>query len=227
MNNSIALELLSKILKHKSGDVVDSMFKRGIIYKINYGVPITTIKRLTQPFLHNHELAEELFALDYREAKLAAIYIEDPNLLSAEQMDYWAKDFINDEIVEQAVANLFWKSKHALYKATEWALSTNEYLQKTGLLIIGKYAGIENQIKDSIFEPYLDIIEDIAATPSPHSRSAAAYALREIGKRNKYLNEKAVNLAVKLSESDNFSSKWIAEETFWILKETKFPPHLS
>jgi len=219
MENSIALELLSLILKHKSGDVVDSMFKRGIIYKINYGVNTPIIKKLVEPYYGNHELAEEMFEMDYREAKLAAIYMESPQALSAEQMDRWSSDFINDEIVEQAVINLFWKSKYALFKASEWSLSNNDFLQKAGLMIIGKIAAERPEIRDEIFTPYFDIIEDLAGTASSHSRSAAAFALREIGKKNKALNVMAVILADKLAKSDNFSSKWIAEEVSWILSD--------
>ena len=217
MENSIALELLSLILKHKSGDVVDSMFKRGIIYKINYGVNAPIIKRLVESYHGNHDLAEELYAMDYREAKLAAIYIETPEVLSADQMERWSSDFINDEIVEQAAINLFWKSKYALFKASEWSLSDNEFLQKAGLMMIGKIASEKPAIRNEIFEPYLEIIEGLAETKSPHARSAAAFALREIGKRNKALNTKTVNLADKLAKSDNFSANWIAEEVSWIL----------
>lgn len=217
MENSIALELLSLILKHKSGDVVDSMFKRGIIYKINYGVNTPIIRKLVEPYYGNHDLAEELYAMDYREAKLAAIYIETPEALSADQMEHWSSDFINDEIVEQAVINLFWKSKYALFKASEWSLSDNDFLQKAGLMMIGKIASERPAIRNEIFEPYLEIIEGVAETESPHARSAAAFALREIGKRNKALNAKAVNLADMLAKSDNFSAKWIAEEVTWIL----------
>jgi 3-methyladenine DNA glycosylase AlkD len=219
MENSIALELLSLILKHKSGDVVDSMFKRGIIYKINYGVNTPIIKKLVEPYYGNHELAEELYVMDYREAKLAAIYIETPENLSADLMERWSNDFINNEIVEQAVINLFWKSKYAPFKASEWSLSDNEYLQKAGLMIIGKIASEKPEIRNEIFEPYFDIIEGLSETQSPHTRSAAAFALREIGKRNKVLNGKAVKLADKLAKSDNFSAKWIAEEVAWILSD--------
>jgi 3-methyladenine DNA glycosylase AlkD len=220
MENSIALELLALILKHKSGDVVDSMFKKGIIYKINYGVNSPIIKKLVEPYYGNHELAEELFAMDYREAKLAAIYIETPENLSPEQMGRWSCDFINNEIVEQAVNNLFWKSKYATSKASEWSLSDNEYLQKAGLMIIGKIASTKSEIRNEIFTPYLDIIEGLSKTLSPHTRSAAAFALREIGKRNRALNGEAIKLADKLAKSESLSAKWIAEEVSWILTYT-------
>lgn len=227
MNSSIALELLSHILKHKSGDVVDSMFKRGIIYKLNYGVNSPIIKKIAEPFTGNHELAEELYTMDYREAKLAAIYIETPENISADQMERWSNDFINNEIVEVAITNLFWKSKYALFKASEWSLSGNEFKQKAGLMIIGKIAREKQEIRDEIFDPYFDIIEGLSTTTSTHTRSAAAYALREIGKRNRTLNSKAVMLADKLAKSDNFSSKWIAEEISWTLTDDELQQKLT
>lgn len=227
MENSIALELLSHILKHKNGEVVDSMFKRGIIYKLNYGVSTPTIKKLTEPYIGNHELAEELYQMDYREAKLAAIYMETPENLSAEQMERWSQEFINNEIVEQAVMTLFWKSRYALYKASEWVLSGNEYLQKAGLMMAAKIASEKTELKNEIFEPYLEIIQDLSTTTSTHARSAAAYALREIGKRNLLLNQKAVKLAEQMAKSDNFSQKWIAEEVNWILSDEELLKTLS
>lgn len=222
MDNSIALELLGQLLKHKNGEVVDSMFRRGIIYKLNYGVSSPTIKKLCEPFAGNHELAEVLYQMDYREAKLAAIYIEDPQSVSSDQMERWANDFINNEIVEVAVNQLFHKCSFALFKATEWSLSQDEYKQKAGLMLIGKIATEKNSIRDEIFEPYFDIIDGLSDTNSPHVRSAAAYALREIGKRSKSLNSKAISLAVSFSKSDTFSAKWISEEVLWILTEANF-----
>jgi len=227
MNNSIALELLSHILKHKSGDVVDSMFKRGIIYKLNYGVNSPIIKKIAEPFTGNHELAEELYVMDYREAKLAAIYIETHENISADQMERWSNDFINNEIVEVAITNLFWKSKYALFKAAEWSLSNNEFKQKAGLMIIGKIAKEKQELRNEIFEPYFEIIDNLSATTSTHARTAAAYALREIGKRNKILNSKAVMLADKLAKNDNFSSKWIAEEVSWALNDIELQQKLT
>jgi Predicted DNA alkylation repair enzyme len=219
MDNSISLEILSHLLKHKNGEVVDGMFKRGIIYKLNYGVSTPTIRKIVEPFIGNHDLAEELFLMDYREAKLAAIYMETPENLTAEQMERWSNDFINNEIVEIAITSLFWKSKYALYKASEWSLSSNEYLQKAGLMIIAKKASEDNDIRNEIFEPYFDIIEGLSNTTSPHARSAAALALRCIGKRHASLHKQALQLTDKMSKSDNSSAKWIAEEVSWILKD--------
>ncbi len=92
----------------------------------------------------DHELALELFREEIRECKLLATMIDDPELITGEQLDEWANDFTNPEIVEQVCGNLFWRTGYALSRSIEWCLDDDELFQKAGLLIIARKASDPN-----------------------------------------------------------------------------------
>ena len=104
------LELKAKVKHLMNAEVADAMRREGIIYKVNYGVSIPELKALAKPYLGDHELALELFREEIRECKLLATMIDDPELITGEQLDEWANDFTNPEIVEKVCGNLFWKT---------------------------------------------------------------------------------------------------------------------
>ena len=143
------LEIKSQIIHRASGEVAENMRMAGIIYKVNYGVPIPELKELAKPYKGDHDLALELYAEDIRECKILASLIADPERLTGEQIDEWAAEFTNPEIVEQVCGNLFWKSEFALSRSIEWCLSNDELLRKAGLLIIALKAS-DTAIKESL-----------------------------------------------------------------------------
>ena len=206
-------------VKHRmNGEVVESMRQSGIIYKVNYGVTIPELQQIAKPFKGNHELALRLFEDDIRECKIIASIIDDPAQVTGEQIDRWSDEFTNTEIVEQVCSNLFWKSDLSLARSFEWCLEDDELMHKAGLLIVGHRASDMN-IKDAIFEPYIEIIENLVETEDEIVTNAAIYALREIAKRSESLNGKVIQAAERMSESDFGIAAWIGSQLLYELAE--------
>ncbi len=212
------IDIITQIKQRMNGAVVESMRESGVIYKVSYGVTIPELMEIAQPYKGNHELALQLFEQDIRECKIIASIIDDPAQVTGSQIDDWCEDFNNTEIIEQVCNNLFWKSDFALSRSYEWCIEDDELMKKAGLLIIGHRA-LDSTIKDSIFEPYIGIVEEIAESDEEMLSNSSLYALRQIAKRSDYLNDKVVKAAERMSESEFGIANWIGNQLLFELTE--------
>lgn len=212
------MDIIAQVKQRMNGAVVESMRESGIIYKVSYGVTIPELQQIAQPYKGNHELAIQLFEQDIRECKIIASMIDDPAQVTGDQIDDWCEEFNNIEIVEQVCNNLFWKSDFALPRSYEWCIENDELMKKAGLLIVGHRAS-DLTIKDSVFEPFIGIVEEIAETEEEIVRNSAIYALRQIAKRSETLSKKVIQAAERMSESDFEISCWIGNQLLFELTE--------
>jgi len=212
------MEIIAQIRQRMNGAVVESMLESGIIYKVNYGVTVPELQQIAQPYKGDHDLAIRLFDEDIRECKIIASMIDDPDKVTGDQIDTWSEEFINQEIVEQLCSNLLWKSDFALPRSFEWCLEEDALLKKAGLLIAGHRAS-DNSVKDSIFEPYINIVEELAETEDELVSNSAIYALREIAKRSESLKDKVFQAADRMSASDFGIATWIGNQLLFELTE--------
>ena len=213
------MEAVVAEIKHRmNGNVVDSMREEGIVYKESYGVTIPQLREIALPYNGDHELALRLFQEDIRECKIIASMIDDPSKVTGEQIDDWSNDFDNIELVEQLCSNLFYKSDFALTRSIEWCIQDDTLYQKAGLLIIGKRAS-DPKLKDSIFEPYTGIIENLCETEEELVKNSALFALREIAKRSEYLRTRVISAAERMTVSDFEIASWVGNQLLFELTE--------
>jgi 3-methyladenine DNA glycosylase AlkD len=210
-------ELIEEIKRHMHVSVSEGLSLQGIDYKVNYGVSIPELKSIAEKYKDNHALALALFQEDIRECKILASMIDDPAKVTGEQIDEWAQSFSNVEIVEQVCSNLFWKSDYILSRSIEWCLSCDELMQRAGLIVAARTAK-NLDIKDTVFEPYLEIIENLDDTQIALNKSTIAFALRQIGQRNDAFSEKVIALAQKFAESENEHRAWIGSQLLFDLE---------
>lgn len=171
---NMAQKVLSELVRYKNGMVSESMTRRGIEYKRNYGVSIPDLKRVVAKHAPNHELAMQLFERPIRETRLAAIYVADPLALTEEQIADWSRHFTNPEIVEQACMHLLWRCPLAMGFAQEWLDAESVFLQKAAWMLLGKMPQTAwNASFESDFLPYLHK----SNYQSAHVRAALIYAL--------------------------------------------------
>lgn len=210
------LEVISKIRQLRNGDTANSMRQMGIIYPVNYGVSIPDLKTIAKPFTGDHPLALALFEQDIRECKIMASIIDDPKQVNGEQVDRWSNDFNNIEIVEQVCSNLFWKVDCSLSRSIEWCLGENPLLIKAGLIIVMRKAS-DFETKDTVFEPYFEIIENLPDENELDYTGYAVGALRQIAARNEILNEKALKTSLNLANSPSAVKAWIGNQLLFEL----------
>jgi len=212
MNNELIKSLRKKIRTRDNAPAVEAMQKLGISYRINHGVSYSEIKNIAEQFKYNHEFAVELWQHNNREFKIIATHIENPKTVETSQITEWVKSIKNTEIAEQISINLLWKIKDVKNNIHDWIKIENIYSQKTVFVLIAQLAMRDKTIADKEFLSYFDFIYNLSTTKNIFLKKSISLALRKIGRRNKNLNQKAIELTKKIEQQESSSAKWIAHD---------------
>lgn len=210
-------EILKKIKTLQNGSTAASMKSRGLMYKVNYGASIVSLRNLAAGYKPNHLLAFKLWNKQWRETMIMAALLEEPEKVTENQMDFWVKSFPTVEIAEQAVMNLFAKTNFAFEKAYSYCLGKKQTIKITGLLMIGRLAMADESILDDRFEPFLELMPPL----SKDSQLSATFirAFTRLGMRNFYLRQITLQHAEVLKTIDSEVSKNNASEIITQLKD--------
>jgi hypothetical protein len=159
-------EILAKIRLLKNGETVAQMKAHGLVYKINWGASVISLRELAKSYEKDHLLALKLWNKQWRESMIMATLLDKPEKVTEEQLDFWAKSFATTEIAEQAVANLFVHSKFAYVKAMEWCRGKKHVVKHTGLHLMGRLAMADKKAIDEMFEPFFEVIFPLIKDPA-------------------------------------------------------------
>lgn len=205
------VELKGRLRELANPQTAEQMLREGYLYKVNLGVSPDALRPLAQPHANNHELALMLYRDDMRECKLLAALVDTPLAVTDAQMDEWARDFNNPEIIDFVCLNLFGMSRLALARSYEWCISDNELLQRAGLMMFG-YNAASSAVETVVLEPYIGIVEDIAETASELMRGAMVYALRQMSEHSNHLREQVRQCAQRLVAAKNPIAQSVGKE---------------
>lgn len=214
-------ELLSEIRRRvkarENGPAVDSMRKLGINYKTIHGVSIEELKKIAEDYQFNHNLAVELWKWDHREFKLLATLIEDPKTVKVEQIIDWSKAINNSELAEQLAINLSFNTGKAEQITPLSFLIDNEFAQKSACILLAWTAQRSSNVPDSFFTRELNQLPSLI-NDSLQLTKGISFAIRAIGKRNLFLNQKAIALLKELENREDYNSKLIVSDALWELE---------
>lgn len=191
------------------------------------GVPKPKLRELAKKIGKNHELALRLWDSNIHEARILASMIAEPEKVDEDLMERWVKDFDNWDLCDQCVMNLFWRMKFAYKKAVEWSQREEEFVRRAGFALMAKLAISDKKANDEKFERFFPYILKGAKDERNYVKKAVSWALRQIGKRNLYLNKKAIELAEEIKKLRTKSAKYIATETLRELRSEKVQRGLS
>lgn len=94
--------LLGELRRERNGAVADAMCLCGKPYGLNYGVSLPTLRRIARAETPDHDFARYLYVQDVRELRLAALYVAQPERVTADEAAFWAAGIINSEVAEEA-----------------------------------------------------------------------------------------------------------------------------
>ena len=126
-------EIRKKLYLLRDGVSSTSMRKKGLHYKINFGVPVTSLKKLAEEYAPDSELANEMWGKNSRELNILATMIQDPTTFS--DVEKWVNDIESIELAEQTVMNLFCKIQGIQQQASQWIQSEKLYIRLCGFLL--------------------------------------------------------------------------------------------
>lgn len=211
-------EILRRLKSHSNPEAVAGMARFGINPKNTYGVSIPVLRRMAKKIGKDHLLAQQLWESGIHEARILAGMIDDPEEVSARQMERWAGDFDSWDVCDQCCSNLFDKTKLAHRKAIEWSSRKEEFVKRAGFSLMAALAVHDKKATDAHFQSFLPIIKRESLDERNFVKKAANWALRQIGKRNPHLNRLAITTAREIQRSDSKAARWIASDALRELK---------
>ncbi|MBA4311775.1 MAG: DNA alkylation repair protein [Chlorobiaceae bacterium] len=203
-------QILSRLESLGNPKNVAGMARYGIVAKKAFGVSAPALRAIAKEVGHNHKLAFKLWATEIYDARILAAFIDDPKLVTEEQMNRWIKDFDNWAICDGVCLHLFRKTPFAWTKAKQWTKRKEEFVKRAGFTLMATLAVHDKEAGDKKFFQLLQIIKRASTDERNGVKKAVNWALRQIGKRNLILNKSAIQTSKEIKELDSPSARWIA-----------------
>ena len=204
-------DILAWLEDHGSAANIAGMARFGIVTEKAFGVGNAALRPFAKTLGRDHERALALWRSGYREARLLALFTDEPKRVSPDQARAMAGDFDSWEIVDTA-ADLFAEAGHLDELAPEFAADEREFVRRTAFAMMAWGAVHLKTRDDAEFLRFLPLIEQHARDPRNFVRKAVNWALRQIGKRSLALHGPALGLARKLAASDDKTARWIGKD---------------
>ncbi len=204
--------ILSKLKDLADPKAAEGMARYGILSKKVYGVSIPELRKMAKEIGKDQKLSLELWKQNSRETRILAALVGDPNKVREKQMDLWVQDFDSWEVCDQAIMNLFEKTTYAYKKAFDWYKRDEEFVRRAGFVLMARLAVSDKNAGDELFTQFFRPIKEKSLDERIYVKKAVNWALRQIGKRNLYLNAEAVKLGEDIALLDSKTARWIAAD---------------
>lgn len=210
-------EILAKLKSLANPAAVEGMARYGINPHNTLGVSVAVLRKMARETGTDHSLAGQLWESGIHEARMLAAMVEDPKLVTEEQMDAWVGDFDSWDVCDNCCTSLLQNTAVAYRKAVEWSSDEREFVKRAAFALMARLAVSDKKAPDERFEPFLPLIRREAADDRNYVKKAVNWALRQIGKRNLRLNQLAIETAREIRDTDSksgrsSSARWIASD---------------
>jgi 3-methyladenine DNA glycosylase AlkD len=179
------------------------MARYGINVQNAFGVSVYQLRVIANRLGTDYKLALGLWKTGNHEARLLACFVTDPALVTERQIETWAADFDSWDICDQATTSLFDQTAFAWTKAVEWAARGDEWVKRAAFALMAGLAVHDKKAGDKAFLALLPIIEREAWDKRNFVKKSVNWALRNIGKRNRALNDAAIACAERIRDAAN------------------------
>jgi 3-methyladenine DNA glycosylase AlkD len=176
------------------------------------GTSMPALRTMARRIGRDHALAAELWATGIHEARILATLVDDPALVTEDQMERWVATFDSWDVCDQACGNLFDRTPFAWDKAADWSRRDEEFVKRAAFALMASLAVHDKRAEDARFLALLPLIVRGAADERHYVKKAVNWALRQIGKRNLRLNEAATHTAEELANSNASSARWVGKD---------------
>ena len=205
---SILAELESKgSARNRAG-----MARYGIVARKSYGVSVGDLRKMGKAIGRDHALALDLWKTGWFEARMLAVFVDEPGEVTSRQMDSWAKDFENWAICDTACFHLFDRTPLAWPKIDQWAARKDEFVKRAAFALLASVALHDKAAPDAPFLKSLTLIERGATDDRNFVKKGVSWALRGIGHRNAKLEAAVMRLAKTMTTSDDATARWIGRD---------------
>jgi 3-methyladenine DNA glycosylase AlkD len=205
---------------------VAGMARYGISPQNALGISTPTLRKLAKEIGKNHLLALELWESGIHEARSLACLVDDPGLVTEEQIEKWVRETDSWDICDGCCLNLFVKLPYAYDKVREWSASPREFTKRAAFSLIACLAVNDKKAPDPVFLELLPIIKREATDERNFVRKSVNWALRQIGKRDLALNAAAIATARQIGVIPSKTARWVANDALRELKSEEVQARL-
>jgi 3-methyladenine DNA glycosylase AlkD len=214
------LAAVIKLLKEAAHpEYLAGMARYGIKTDRAFGVRLPDIRAIAKEMGKDHKLSLELWATGWHEARFLAAFTDNPKEVTEDQMELWVSDFDSWDICDQTCGNLFDRTPYAFPKAVEWSQSGEEFVKRAAFALIASLAVHAKKRPDFDFLVFLPLIEREAGDDRNFVKKAVNWALRQTGKRSRFLHEEALQTAYNIQKQPSRSARWIATDAIRELED--------
>jgi 3-methyladenine DNA glycosylase AlkD len=204
-------DIIAWLKKEANPDNVAGMARYGISTTNTLGISIYTLRKLAKEIKKDHGLALKLWDSGFHEARILASFIEEPDKVTEAQLEQWVGDFDSWDVGDQ-VSALIAQTPYVVEKIHQWSERNEEFVKRAAFSLIAEIAWYDKKMADEEFEPFFVIIRSAATDERNYVKKAVNWALRNIGKRNKALNRRAIEVAQEIQKMDSKAARWIAAD---------------
>jgi 3-methyladenine DNA glycosylase AlkD len=221
--------VLERLRASANPDNVAGMARYGIATADALGVPMPQLRAIAKELRPErradpaaaHALALALWESGVHEARVLASLVDVPALVTPEQADAWVAGVDSWDVCDGLCNNLLDKTPFAYEKAEEWAGAGPEFVKRAGFVLMCTRAVHDKTAAAGPFLRFLALVEREAGDERPFVKKAVNWALRQIGKRNGELHEAAVEVGLRLRDSDSRAARWVASDALRELTDPK------
>lgn len=205
-------QILSWLERKGSRKNREGMARYGIVAPKVFGISVGTLREYAKQLGRSHELALALWETGYYEARLLAAFVDEPELVTASQMNAWCKDFDNWAVCDTVCFHLFDRSPLAFGKVKAWASRRPEFEKRAAFALLASLALHDKTAADARFLPSFELMARAADDERNFVKKAVSWALKGVGQRSPELHERAVALARKLAAQDERTRRWVGRD---------------
>ena len=206
---------------------VEGMARYGLPSARAFGVPVGVMQKEAKRIGKDHDLAEALWKTGWFEARMMSAFLGEPERLTTERMNAWARDFADWGVTDTVCLHLFDKTPLAWGRLAPWARSPREFVKRGAFALLAGLSLHDKAAADARFLAALPLIEAAAEDDRNFVKKGVNWALRTVGRRNRKLNAAGVAVAKRLAASAEAAPRWVGKDALRELTSAKVRSRLA
>ncbi len=218
-----AEEIIIRLRLLENEENIKGMVRFGIVSDDVLGISMPDLNIIAKEIGRDHKLAVELWKTGVHDARILCGLIADKQLVTEDLMEDWVRGFDNWAVCDQICSKLFDRTQFAWKKAAEWCHREEEFVRRAGFVLMATLSVHDKKADDLRFEEFFPYIIEYSTDERNFVKKAVNWALRQIGKRSRYLHEIAINTGERILEihGRSKSARWIASAALRELRDEK------
>ncbi|WP_421918102.1 DNA alkylation repair protein [Marinifilum sp.] len=204
---AIFQQIFKKLMILRNGETHHEMRKYGLNYTRSIGATIVNLRELASEYSKDHLLAHKLWTKGFRETKILASLLEEPEKLSNEQINRWFDEMDSNELIEQVSMNLFLNHSNIYQLIPDWLQSGNYRRVVSAIIVSGRLAMNKKEAKIGELFKIVEIIP--TNIDEFYLRNQLKRCLGKMVRLNKEIAHKISQMVHDLrAEDENWQEVW-------------------